>query len=379
VQGHRITINLGLPGLVVMGMEEGERLIEVVARYSQREASCPRCGRPTWQVHQWHRQLKRDAKVWDKEVWLLLWKRRFRCRACGKDTWPDPACGARRRTTKRLRRVVARRAQEATVRAVARMEGVSEGLVERSWRELYARPLPKGPHRLLGLDGFSFRRRGRMWTGLRDLEGRRPIAFVAGEGQGPAEALLGRPAHGHTVAVAMDLWEAYRQAVQTVLPQAAVVADKLHVLALVERALQAVHGQRRRPGTTAWLLPRGAERLRPQERQRLMAALLRDEPLARAWGLKESLRSLYRLQDPRQAQEALWRWLKEAEASGLAPFQRAAATLRRWQRELLNYFHHPITNALVEGKHNRIKALKRRGYGYRNERRFLLRILSHTH
>ena len=43
------------------------------------------------------------------------------------------------------------------------------------------------------------------------------------------------------------------------------------------------------------------------------------------------------------------------------------------------YWHYPITNALVEGKHNRVKVLKRRAYGYRNDNSFLLRILSLIH
>jgi transposase len=72
-------------------------------------------------------------------------------------------------------------------------------------------------------------------------------------------------------------------------------------------------------------------------------------------------------------------WIEEAERSDLRPFRRTAATLRRWQQEVLNYWRYPLTNALVEGKHNRIKALKRRGYGYRNNRSFLLRILSLIH
>ncbi|MGQ9573609.1 MAG: transposase [Dehalococcoidia bacterium] len=53
-------------------------------------------------------------------------------------------------------------------------------------------------------------------------------------------------------------------------------------------------------------------------------------------------------------------WIREAAESGLRPFQRTAATLRKWQKEVLNYWRYPITNALVECKHNRIKVLKRR-------------------
>jgi len=379
VQDDSITVRLRLTGLRVLAVKEAGKWIEVVAQYRDNEAVCPSCERSTWQVHQWHLQRKRDAKLWGKEVWVALLKRRFRCRHCRKVfTEADPACGSRRRTTRRLRDTVARRAREATVKSVAREEGVSEGLVERSWLEAHSVRSPTQPHALLGLDGFCVRRPGRMWTGMWDLETRRPVAFVPGERQIDVERMLERHAQRDTVrAVAIDLSEAYRQAIQVGLPDAAIVADKFHVLALAGRALREVHGEKRRPGTVAWLLQRGVERLSQEERRRLIASLSTDSRLAQAWGLKEALRSVYRQREPAAA--ALDSWIADAKASDLRPFQRTASTLRKWRTEVLNYWRYPVTNALVEGKHNRIKALKRRGYGYRNNRSFLLRILSLIH
>ncbi len=382
MQDDCITIQLRLPGLKVLGVKESVSLIEVVARYREEEVACPRCGRSTWQVHQWHLQRKRDAKLWGKEVWLALFKRRFRCRHCRKVfTEPDPACGPRRRTTTRLRKTVARRAREATVRSVAREEGVSEGLVERSWIEAHSIvSAPSQPHVFLGLDGFCVRRPGRMWTGMWDLESGQAVAVAPGERRVDVQRMLERHASRESVrAVAIDLSEAYRQAVELVLPDAAIVTDKFHVLALAGRALHEVHGEVRRKGNLAWLLQRGVERLSPAERARLLEALSADPRLARAWGLKEALRGVYRKRRQEEAAAALANWIREAEESGLRPFRRTAATLRKWRREVLNYWRFPITNALVEGKHNRIKTLKRRAYGYRNDRSFLLRILSLIH
>jgi len=258
---------------------------------------------------------------------------------------------------------------------------VSEGLVERSWLEAHAViSAPSQPHVFLGLDGFCVRRPGRMWTGMWDLESGKAVAVVPGERQADAQRMLERHASRESVrAVAIDLSQAYRQAVEMVLPDAAVVADKFHVLALAGRALHEVHGETRRPGNLAWLLQRGVERLSQAERSRLLGALSREPRLARAWGLKEALREVYRKKGPEEAAVALDHWIGEAEGSGLRPFRRTAATLRRWRKEVLNYWRYPITNALVEGKHNRIKTLKRRAYGYRNDRSFLLRILSLIH
>lgn len=379
-----ISVALRLPGMVVLTTREDEAVIEVAVRYAAASVDCPRCGRAAARVHQWHGQWKRDEPLWGKTVWLRLWKRRLRCGPCHRVfTEPDPACGPRRRTTCRMRERTAQQAQEASVRAVARWHGVSEGLVERSWRERYGRlHAPAAPHRLLGLDGFCARRRGSMWTGLWDLESGVPVAVVPGERRIDIERLLTRHTSPRDVrAVAVDLAEHQRQALAVALPHAALVADRFHVVALGGRALRELRRGRRQRGNVAWLLDRGAERLSDKERQRLGAALAADPELARAWSLKERLRGLYRLRSRAQAAAALDGWIAEAAGCGLAPFERTARTLESWREEVLNYWRYRITNALVEGKHNRVKALKRRAYGYRNDRAFMLRILNlfHTH
>jgi transposase len=379
---NAITVELRLPGLVVLEAVESPDRIEVAAEYENAEASCPRCQRPTWRVHQRQRQRKRDARLWGKQVWIVLWKRRFRCRPCRYIfTEDDPACGRRKRTTRRLRGEVAQQAQEATVKAVSRWHGVSEGLVQRSWLECYAAVAPPAkPHVFLGLDGFCVRRPGVMWTGLWDIQTRKAVAVMKGERSIDVQRLLERYASRDTVkAVAMDLSEAERQSVHMALPQSLIVADKFHVVALVHRALQEVRGGRRLPGNDAWLMHRNVEHLRPEEGQRLAKLLLGDHRLATAWRLKEGLRAIYRKRSRQDADAALQDWLKEAAASGLKPFQRASRSLAKWEEEVLNYWVYPITNAMVEGKHNRVKVLKRRAYGYRNDRTFSLRILNLFH
>jgi len=377
-----ITVQLRLPGLVVLEAAERADRIEVAVEYRNEDAPCPRCQRPAWRVHQRCKQRKRDLRLWGKPVWLYLWKRRFRCRPCRYVfTEDDPACGRRRRTTRRLRGEVARQAQEATVKAVSRWHGVSEGLVQRSWLETYAAvSAPTKPHVFLGVDGFCVRRPGVMWTGLWDLQTRKAVAVLPGVRQRDVQKLLERHAERDKVkAVVTDLSEANRQAIEMALPDAAVVADKFHVIALVHQALQEVRGDRRSPGNAAWLMHRNVERLRPEEGERLAVVLIANPSLATAWRLKEGLRAVYRAQTGRRAAQTLGQWLTEAQACGLKPFQRIARTLTKWQKEVLNYWRYPLTNAMVEGKHNRVKVLKRRAYGYRNDRTFSLRILNLFH
>lgn len=378
-----INVQLRLPGLVVTQVSEKEGAIEVTARSERGEAICPRCGNVTLHVHQWSRQRKRDAALWGKPVWIYLWKRRFRCRACRHVfTEEESACGRRRRTTYRLRYQVAQQTQEASVKAVARWHGVSEGLVQRSWLEATV-PAPEiSTHKLVGLDSFSLRRPGVMWSGLWDFQTRNAVGVMPGQRRRDIEQLLRRHLDPDAVrAIVIDLWRPSRTAIQTALPDAVIVADKFHVIALANRALHEVRGRgrRMRAGTDAWVLHRNIERLRPGEQEQLAAALKRDDSLRKAWLLKEGLRTVYEARDAEEAQLWLDRWLKEALESGLEPLQRTARTLGNWRQEILNYWQYRLTNAMVEGKHNRVKVLKRRAYGYRNDRTFSLRILNLNH
>ena len=135
--------SLGLPGLEVLHQRslEGGGL-EVTVRYRTRTASCPSCGKPAVIVHATTAQRKKDRRIWDRPLTLILFKRRFHCLRCGKVfTEPDPIFGHRRRSTCRLREHIACRAIEQPTSQVARQEGVSASLVRRSFHDAYYRQL----------------------------------------------------------------------------------------------------------------------------------------------------------------------------------------------------------------------------------------------
>jgi len=55
---------------------------------------------------------------------------------------------------------------------------------------------------------------------------------------------------------------------------------------------------------------------------------------------------------------------------------RLAKTLRGHATGILNYFKHRISTAKLEGINHKIKNLKRRAYGYRDETFFVLKLYS---
>ena len=388
MQDNCITIALGLDEVRVIGEEETETEIRVEVEHRRRWGTCPRCRQATSKVHSVRLQRKRDRRLWDKPVFLLLRKRRFRCLGCGKVfTEPDMICRPRRRTSRRFCRQLGQEAINQPVRHVARREGVGEALVRRcvteEARRLLGAPQRVPPARVLGLDEFSIKKRQVYDTAVVDLERRQVIGVVSGHrGAELADFLTAMPDPEEVKVVVMDMHEPFRQAVELCLPRAAVVVDKFHVIAHIHRAMDQVRSglqpQRGNKGElfrARYTLLTAAERLTKGQRAHLMEVLDRYPALNCAWFLKESFRGWYRSATHSEAEAGLILWERMVREQGLEPFRRLLPMLRIWRQEILNYFTYPYTNGFLEGKNNRIKVIKRVAYGYRNPTNFRQRIL----
>jgi len=383
-----ITVALQLPEVRVMRQVESQETITVEVEYRARSALCPRCGRSVVKVHSISRQQKRDRRLWDKPVFLLIRKRRFRCWRCGKVfTEPDPVCGPRRRTSQRFRQELGQQAIDRPVRHVARKEGVAEALVRRCVTEEASRlleaPAKPTPARILGLDEFSIKKGQVYDTAVVDLEHKQVMGVVSGHRQQEVAAFFNAfPEPEEVKVVVMDMHEPFRQAVELCLPQARVVADKFHVLWHVHRALdqvrsslQPVRGKKGELFRSRYLLLTAAERLNPEKYGRLLDFLWGYPLLQRAWALKEAFRVWYSSPTRVQAEVKLALWENWVKEEGPEPFRGLLPMLRNWRQEILNYFDYPYTNGFLEGKNNRIKVIKRVAYGYRNQANFRQRIL----
>jgi len=98
---------------------------------------------------------------------------------------------------------------------------------------------------------------------------------------------------------------------------------------------------------------------------------------ARAWALKEMFRSFWKCEIREGAEVYFERWYSWAIRSRLEPVKKLARQCRRHLSNILTYFTHRITNGPIEGLNNKIQALVKKAYGYRNIERFKTDILFH--
>ena len=391
MQDDCIAIRLGLPELKILEQREFDNCIEAAVVYRRDEVTCPRCGKVTTKVHDRRRQNKQDRRLRDKAVFLTLIKRRFRCLWCSKVfTEPDEVFGPRRRSSYRFREYLGQEALHQTVRRTAGKEKVGEGLVRRCIAEGIGRMLKIGEvtetPEFIGLDEFSVSGRRLYHTAICNLVKREVMEVVEGRGKQRVEEYLDSLSDpGMVKGVAMDMHEAFRQAVRMCLPRARIVVDKFHLVRHINGALDRVRsrlqggnrrGRRQDLFKSRYTLLKGAERLTDWERTRLNQLFNHYPELERAWLLKERFRTWYKGRDRGPAEVELDALQRVISDTYLPEFTALLHTLANWREEILNYFDYPISNGFVEGKNNRIKTIKRMAYGYRNMDNFRLRILA---
>jgi transposase len=185
------------------------------------------------------------------------------------------------------------------------------------------------------------------------------------------------------VAVVMDLAKYYHTFAAEVFPDAIRIADRFHVNRYILDALQQIRRRvsKEQPKnyrllkSNKSLLSRRSDTL-SQHEEILVQQLLSLSPDLRAvYELKEELITWYDCSSNiEQARCVYKRWLLKARGLSIPELDEALITFENWEEEITNYHRHHFTNAAVEGRNNKIKALQRRCYFTRNRHYYLLRI-----
>jgi transposase len=372
---------LALRGVSVTGVRLTAEGVIVRVRLRRRLIACSVCGQAYRGMHdrQWRRW--RHLDLAGHRCFLEYELRRVDCRDCGVrvETVPWARRGARHtREFEDLVAFCAQRMAKSHVQALLRVGWETVGrIIGRVVADHLDERRLDGLVRI-GVDEISYRRGRRFLTNVADhLTGGIVWSAPGRSGATLQEffALLG-DRKDSIRAVSIDMSEPYAGAVRTWLPEAEIAFDPFHVIALAGAAVDKVRmqewnakGPSITPGGmwikhTRWALLKAPEKLTDRQRGALAEIQQTNKRLYRAYLLKEQLRALYQLEDPAQAPAHLNAWLAWAGRSKLKPFARLARTLRRYRAGILAAIQLGLTNARLEGLHNKIRLLSRRSYGF---------------
>lgn len=313
-------------------------------------------------------------------VWLQYKVRRVNCRRCGVRVERVPWAAHNSRFTLSLEELGAFLARVSDKTTASNMLGVTwrsiGGMVKRVVGDLL------DPHRLdglkrIGIDEFSYRKHHRYITVIVDHDTGRVVWAAKGKSSDTLHQFfdeLGPKRVSKLKTITIDMSAAYKSAIKERAPHVEVIFDRFHVQRLAHDALDEIRRE-------LWRTLRGSDQAKAvkgsrfsmqrrehnqtdKDRTRLSDIQRAHKPLFRAYLLKETLAEALDIDDPDEADRELDGWLSWASRSRLRPFVKVARTIREHRDGIRAYLRERLTNGIVEGINNKLRAIARRAFGF---------------
>lgn len=316
---------------------------------------------------------------------------RIQCHNCGKflmeelEFLPKQNC----HYTKEIAKLVIVLRNEMTIAATGRYLHLNWGItkeIEKDYlKEKYKVIDLKGVN-TIGIDEVHIGKKLGFITIVRDLLTGN-VLFI---GDGKSGAALDpfaeqlKEAGANIKNVAVDLANSFSAWISKKLPYATIIYDKFHVIKLMNDKLNAVRretmnelyeeDQKALKGQRFTLL-KNIESLSEDRKNDLNNIREKYFGLGEMSMMKECLRNIYSIAEyADQAKVAFIRWSKLAIETGIPELKTMAKTIKKRLNGLIAYWEDGITSAGMEGFNNKIGALNRQAYGYRDLEYFKLKI-----
>lgn len=403
-----LTELLSLEGVKVAAKHQHEGIGIILAIESvDRVSICSRCGLKSDKLHQNHRQIIKDLDWGGQALFLEVNRRQFKCEKCNKPFSEElKFVKERRGYTKRLAEQIIKEVLADDIRSVAKRGRVTEKEIERMLKDASAdlsNIKPIGLKRL-GIDEIALiKGQGKYCAVLIDIDRSKLLAIVEGRTKEEIKKVFvewGPEVLKGIEEVSIDLWKGYKSLATEMIPNAQVVADRFHVMTQInqeldgerkkeKRKIEAEVKQAKTPeekleketilaGITdsKYAILKNKEDLNDEQKEKLSQVQNVSSQLKIMHQLKEEFREIFeKTENWGDGLLELGKWLSKAQKY----FVKSQSTIYRWFDEILAYFNNRTSSGVVEGINNKLKLIKRSGYGFTNFNNFRNRCLLNWH
>lgn len=384
---------LGWPGYRVYQYEINEptkRLkLWVRRKRGNRKLVCSGCGRKLADAYDTYEREVRDLPCFEFRTTVVVELYRVRCPDCGVKTEKVPQLPSKAPFSKRFEEAVGLACESAAVRRVARQFGLVPSTVraiDLRYLKRWAAGRRKPALRQMGVDEIYLGKKQKFLTVVSNLQTGEPLWFGAERRKETLDEFFQKELSAFQrsaiQAACLDMWEPFRQSVEEWVPECRIVYDKFHIL---QHAAKAVDEVRRaeffRKGGAArelvkgkrWLLLSSWVHLDRRKRQQLNALFALNRRILKAYLLKESLGQLWNYTYEGAMLRYLQSWIDQLRWQRLKPMEKLAHMLLDHLEGILNYCRMKVPLGVIEAVNGNIKALLRRGRGYRDMTYLLLK------
>lgn len=363
----------------------------VIDAVSEVAPKCIHCGSDDLRMKTTFRRYIKHIDIGNRMSFLRLTSHKYQCNLCKKYfNQRFPGVLKSKRSSEQLRYEVSRRHLKGFTQSdLAKDFLIGNATVDR-WCKDYLRrqelektsyPCPK----ILGIDEHFFTRKKGYATTFCDLKNHKIYDVVLGRSENSLssffKSLTGK---GLVKIVSMDLSDTYRAITKKHFPNALIVADRFHVIRIINHHFMMLWKQldpigRKNRGLIS-LMRRHYFRLREDQKYKVRNYISQNYALKIVYEFKQKLAKLmtYKHQTKLKCQEELipkfLEIIKQLKDSGFDQMKTLGATLESWAEEIARMWRFSKSNGITEGFHNKMELISRRAYGFRNFENYRLRV-----
>jgi transposase len=350
---------------------------------------CSGCGGRCTKIAEIRQREVRDLPWRKYQTFVVIEFYRVHCPKCGLKVETVPQLPSKAPFSKDFEDAVGLACESAAARQVARQFGVAAGTVraiDQRYLERWAKSRKRPVLRQMGVDEIYLGKTQKFLTVVSNLETGEPLWFGQGRKRETLDEFfrteLSSMQRSRITAACVDMWEPFTASILSWVPECRIVYDKFHVMQHAGKAVDEVRRAEfiRKGGQLRglvkgkrWLLLSRWVNLNSEKRQLLNELFRLNRRMMKAYLLKESLDRLWTYRYEGAALRYLNQWIDQLRWQRLEPFKKLAEMLLNHQEGILNYCRTPVRFGVVEAVNGNIKALLRRGRGYKNLRYLLLK------
>ena len=379
---------IGIPGLEIERVIRTQG-IEVWAKPSFRPP-CKHCQGAALRIKATYLRTVKHTRQGNQVLTLRLRVTKYHCQACRR-YFRHSFTGIRPRyRASEAYRLEVFEAHDGgvTQRKLSKTHAISPATVERWYQHHIGLKRSEGDRRfcprVLGIDEHFFTRKKGYATTFTDLKNHKVFDVRLGRSEPSLRTYLrGLEGKERVQVVVMDLSETYRSIARRYFPQATIVADRFHVVRLINQHFLKVWQQhdpegRKNRGLIS-LMRRHQWNLSDEQHANLMNYLAAYPVLQALYVAKQRLIRYVLLKTLTRsgAKAKLPAFMALINQLAASPLKALAATLKSWLQPIVAMWRFSKSNGITEGFHNKMEMISRRAYGFRNFENYRLRVLAH--
>lgn len=381
-------IILGLKDYEITKMA-GYSPIILQVRYTG-SVKCPHCASTNLRTKGRFTRKLRHENHGARRCYLHLDAHKYKCNNCERYfNQRFPGIAKWRRSTEMFRSQIFTNHHHGICRkTLAEREGIGTATVERWYHdflirkaaEMSSEPCPE----ILGVDEHFFTRKKGYATTFCDLKHHKVYDVTLGRSESSlAQYLKGLRGKENVKLVCIDLSQSYRSLIKKHFPNAKIVADRFHVIRLINQQFMATWREldpvRSKNRGLVSLMRRHEENLSDDQVTKLNRYFKEHPEIEAVYRFKQELTTLLRIKERKARQckkliPQLLDFIDQLKKCGLPQLEQLGRTLGSWSEEIAAMWRFTKNNGITEGFHNKMEMISRRAFGFRNFENYRLRV-----